>query len=65
MYVGDQGIYTYTFALEKKPECSVCGSAVWTIAVDEHSTLQDLIDILLEKQEMYWWANADNSRSLV
>jgi ubiquitin-activating enzyme E1 C len=52
MYVGDQGIYTYTFELQKKIECSVCGSAQWQIKLDKHSTLEDLIHILLEKQEM-------------
>ncbi|KAJ3343838.1 hypothetical protein HDU91_000321 [Kappamyces sp. JEL0680] len=52
MYVGDQGIYTYTFELQKKEECSVCGSARWTIPLAKTSTLQDLVDILLDKQEI-------------
>lgn len=35
MYVGDQGIYTYTFELQRKEECSVCGSALWTIPIEK------------------------------
>lgn len=53
MYTGDQGIYTYTFELAKKEECSVCGSAVASIEVDgSTTTVQDLIDLLLEKREL-------------
>jgi ubiquitin-activating enzyme E1 C len=53
MYSGDQGIYTYTFELAKKDECSVCGSAVASIDVDATSTtVQDLIDLLLERREL-------------
>jgi ubiquitin-activating enzyme E1 C len=46
MYVGDRGVYTYTFALEKKENCPVCGLSIHTIPISENATLQDLVDIL-------------------
>lgn len=52
MYSGDVGVYTYTFELSRKEECSVCGSALWHISLPIHSKLQDLIDILLDKIEL-------------
>ncbi|KAJ3271252.1 hypothetical protein HDV01_006924 [Terramyces sp. JEL0728] len=52
MYVGDAGIYTYTFALERKDECPVCGSALLQVTMDKNQTLQDLLDLLLEKNEV-------------
>jgi NEDD8-activating enzyme E1 len=53
MYVGDQGIYTFTFNLEKKDNCTICGTSQQTIDVPQLANLQDLIDILLEKTETY------------
>ncbi|KAJ3323818.1 hypothetical protein HDV06_001188 [Boothiomyces sp. JEL0866] len=52
MYVGDAGIYTYTFALEQKEECPVCGSAYLQIEMDKNKSLQDLMELLLEKNEV-------------
>lgn len=52
MYVGDQGVYTYTFNLEKKDNCPVCGTSTIKLTLPATATLQDLIQILLEKQEM-------------
>lgn len=49
MYTGDQGIYTYTFELEKKPECPVCGSESSTAHLDKNMTVQELMDWLAEK----------------
>jgi ubiquitin-activating enzyme E1 C len=54
MYVGDQGIYTYTFNLEKKENCAICGTSLQIVDVPIMANLQDLIDILLEKPEMYF-----------
>ena len=48
MYVGDQGVYTYTFDLQKKDECPVCGSAITKLTISKDKTLQELIDTLLD-----------------
>ena len=53
MYVGDQGVYTFTFPLEKKDNCPVCaGGAALTLEVNPSMELQELIDLLLEKRNM-------------
>ncbi|KAJ3290900.1 hypothetical protein HK104_006462 [Borealophlyctis nickersoniae] len=52
MYVGDQGVYTYTFSLEKKEECPVCGSTALKLEVNPEAKLQELIDILLDRREI-------------
>lgn len=53
MYTGDEGIYSYTFELEKNPDCAVCGTAVVKLAMNRQNTLQDLIDALIENPTMY------------
>ncbi|KAJ3417603.1 hypothetical protein HDV05_000060 [Chytridiales sp. JEL 0842] len=52
MYVGDEGIYTHTFELEKKPECPVCGTNCIKITVPKTWTLQELIDSLMERRDV-------------
>jgi ubiquitin-activating enzyme E1 C len=52
MYTGNESIYTYTFEHQKKPECPVCGGEAIEVSHDASSTLQDLIDFLLEKQDL-------------
>lgn len=52
MYTGDQSVYTFTFELEKKEECGVCGSAQIAIEVEKSTSLQDLIDLLLERRDV-------------
>ncbi|KAJ1330030.1 hypothetical protein BSLG_009818 [Batrachochytrium salamandrivorans] len=52
MYTGDQGVYSYTFELQQKEDCPVCGSAELSLAISGDKTLADLIDMLLETQEM-------------
>ncbi|OMJ21107.1 NEDD8-activating enzyme E1 catalytic subunit [Smittium culicis] len=44
LYVGDSGIYSHSFELEKNPDCLVCGNASHSIKFDKNSTLEDLID---------------------
>ncbi|KAK4050171.1 NEDD8 activating enzyme [Microbotryomycetes sp. JL201] len=52
MYTGNEGIYTYTFEHQQKPECPVCGGE--SVEIDQPGTasLQDLIDLLLERQDL-------------
>ncbi len=51
MYMGDQGVYSFTFPLEKKPSCPVCGTENFKISFSKEKTLQDLIDLLMESSE--------------
>ena len=54
MFMGTSGVYTHTFALEKNENCIVCGNPSITVQVSaESSTLQDFIDILLDRKDLY------------
>ncbi len=53
MYVGDEGVYTYTFELQRKEDCPVCGNAEIRLSLNPSTTtLQDLIDLLMERQDI-------------
>ncbi|KAL9102768.1 MAG: hypothetical protein Q9163_002130 [Psora crenata] len=51
MYSGDEGVYTYTFETERKPDCPVCGNLAKDIRVDPNMTLQEFLDTLGERPE--------------
>lgn len=54
MYTGDSneaGLYTYTFAAEKKDDCPVCGNLAQNIAIDPESTLEEFLASLAERAE--------------
>lgn len=53
MYTGDSenGLYTYTFAAEKKDDCPVCGNLAQDMAVDPEMTLQGFLEGLAERAE--------------
>lgn len=51
MYSGDEGVYTYTFEHERKPDCPVCGNIARSLAVDSRITLQQFIESLGERAE--------------
>lgn len=54
LYTGDSdasGLYTYTFAAEKKDDCPVCGNLAQTIHIDPEMTLGDFIASLAERAE--------------
>lgn len=51
MYSGDEGVYTYTFQTEQKPDCPVCGSRAKDLMVNPNMTLQDFMDGLGERAE--------------
>lgn len=52
MYVGDQGVYSFTFPLEKNPQCTVCGNAFLDVKLNGEVTLQMLIDELISRKDM-------------
>lgn len=51
MYAGEEGVYTYTFEAEKKPDCPVCGNLARKMTVDPNMTLQEFIETLGERPE--------------
>ncbi|KAL4921390.1 hypothetical protein BDW62DRAFT_174562 [Aspergillus aurantiobrunneus] len=51
MYAGEEGVYTYTFEAEKKPDCPVCGSLARKITVNPDTTLEEFIETLGERPE--------------
>jgi NEDD8-activating enzyme E1 len=52
MYVGDDGIYTHTFELEKKDDCQVCGSESLKLTISPKWTLENLIESLSDRPEL-------------
>ena len=51
MYVGDSGIYGYTFRLDRKPDCQVCGTESLKLSIKSSMTLQEFIESLVERRE--------------
>lgn len=51
MYAGEEGVYTYTFDSEKKPDCPVCGNVARKMTVDPNMTLEAYIESLGERAE--------------
>ncbi|KAL4898006.1 hypothetical protein BDV59DRAFT_169079 [Aspergillus ambiguus] len=51
MYAGEEGVYTYTFEAEKKPDCPVCGNLARKMTVDPNMTLEEFIETLGERPE--------------
>ncbi|PWY71741.1 NEDD8-activating enzyme E1 catalytic subunit [Aspergillus heteromorphus CBS 117.55] len=51
MYAGEEGVYTYTFEAEKKPDCPVCGNLARKLTVDPNMTLEVFIETLGERPE--------------
>ncbi|KIW65692.1 hypothetical protein PV04_07925 [Phialophora macrospora] len=54
MYTGDSnegGLYTYTFAAEKKDDCPVCGNLAQSVTIDPEWTLEEFLASLAERAE--------------
>ncbi|ORZ23426.1 hypothetical protein BCR42DRAFT_458760 [Absidia repens] len=51
MYTGNDGVYTFTFQHQKKPECPVCGSDSLNAELDPKMSLTELIEWLQENPE--------------
>lgn len=47
MYMGGNGVYTFTFEYEKNPECLVCGSPLFKFPIQPTTTLEQLIETLI------------------
>lgn len=53
MLIGTDGVYSYTFEHERRADCPVCGGESLDITLSKEWTVERLIDILIEKQDMY------------
>ena len=52
MLIGTDGVYSYTFEHEKRDDCPVCGNEALEMTINGESTVEQLIDLLVEKQDM-------------
>lgn len=52
MYTGDDGVYTFTFEHQRKPDCPVCGNQTIKLEVRHEMTLQQLIDLLMDRSDL-------------
>lgn len=52
MLIGTDGVYSYTFEHEKKPDCPVCGGETMDVEVGKEWTVERLIEWLTENQKM-------------
>lgn len=53
MLIGTDGVYSYTFEHEKRDDCPVCGGEALDMSISSEATVEQLIELLIEKQDMY------------
>lgn len=53
MLIGTDGVYSYTFEHEKRDDCPVCGGSSLELSIKSELTVEELIEMLVEKQDMY------------
>jgi NEDD8-activating enzyme E1 len=56
MLIGTESVYSYTFEHEKRSDCPVCGGESLGISIPSSWTVERLIEMLVEKQDMYEFA---------
>ena len=52
MFVGTEGVYSHTFEHEKRGDCPVCGGESLEVSIPHDWTVERLIEMLVEKQDM-------------
>lgn len=52
MLIGTEGVYSYTFEHERRAHCPVCGGEALEISISLEWTVEQLIEMLTEKQTM-------------
>ncbi|KIK57701.1 hypothetical protein GYMLUDRAFT_45870 [Collybiopsis luxurians FD-317 M1] len=52
MLIGTEGVYSYTFEHEKKSNCPVCGGDSLPLTINPETTLEELIEMLTERQDI-------------
>ena len=53
MVIGTDSIYSFTFEHQKRKECPVCGGDSITVEFRKEWTVERLIEVLVERQDMY------------
>jgi ubiquitin-activating enzyme E1 C len=53
MLIGTDGVYSFTFQHQQRPDCPVCGGESLDIAISKEWTVDRLIETLVERQDMY------------
>ena len=53
MLIGTEGVYSFTFEHEKRKDCPVCGGESLEMTLSHETTLEKLIETLIERQDMY------------
>ncbi|KAJ7509991.1 NEDD8 activating enzyme [Mycena galericulata] len=53
MLIGTEGVYSYTFEHEKRDDCPVCGGESLELSISSELTVEQLIELLVEKQDVY------------
>ena len=64
MLIGTEGVYSYTFEHEKRKECPVCGGESLDVTISKEWTVERLIEMLVEKQDMWVPKLASHSPTL-
>ncbi|KAF8077853.1 hypothetical protein FPV67DRAFT_1405553 [Lyophyllum atratum] len=52
MLIGTEGVYSYTFEHEKRDDCPVCGGESLELPISPDFTVEQLIELLVEKQDI-------------
>lgn len=52
MLIGTDGVYSYTFEHEKKPDCPVCGRESLELSISSEMKVEELIEMLTERQNI-------------
>lgn len=52
MLIGTDGVYSYTFEHEKRKDCPVCGGESLNVEIPADWTVERLIEMLVERQDM-------------
>jgi hypothetical protein len=53
MLIGTESVYSFTFEHERRNDCPVCGGESLEISIPESWTVERLIEMLVEKQDMW------------
>ena len=52
MLIGTDGVYSFTFEHEQRKDCPVRGGESLDITVNKEWTVEKLIEVLVERQDM-------------
>ncbi|KAF7305023.1 E2-bind domain-containing protein [Mycena kentingensis (nom. inval.)] len=52
MLIGTDGVYSYTFEHEKREDCPVCGGSALDLPISPELKVEDLIELLVERQDV-------------